>query len=59
MFLGESGHWRIFMLEAEVPELQECRGQVLRLFHDSRSASEQFLSGEVWFRDLRLEHLLN
>jgi hypothetical protein len=56
MLLGQSREWRIFTLEAEVPSLEHCRGQVLRLFHDSRSASEELLTGEVWFSDLRLEH---
>ncbi|MGA7329549.1 MAG: hypothetical protein WBX25_34980 [Rhodomicrobium sp.] len=55
MLLGESQQWRIFSLEAEVPSLDECRGQTLRLFHDSRSASEELLSGEVWFTGLSLE----
>ncbi len=57
MLLGQSQQWRIFTLEAEVPQLEECRGQTLRLFHDSRSASEELLSGEVWFSDLRLERI--
>jgi hypothetical protein len=56
MLLGQSREWRIFTLDAEVPLLEDCRGQVLRLFHDSRMASEELLSGEVWFSDLRLEH---
>ncbi len=53
--LGELQQWRIFSLEAEVPSLDECRGQTVRLFHDSRSASEELLSGEVWFTGLSLE----
>ena len=56
MLLGQSREWRIFTLEAKVPPLEDCRGQALRLFHDSRSASEELLTGEVWFGDLRLEH---
>ena len=59
MLLGQFQQWRIFKLEAVVPDLKECRGQVLQLFHNSRSASERFLSGEVWFRDLRLEHVID
>ncbi len=53
--MGESQQWRIFSLDAEVPESRDCVGQVLRLFHDSRSASEQFISGEAWFAGLRLD----
>ena len=54
MLLGQSQQWRVFTLEAEVPQLEECRGQTLHLYHDSRSASEELLSGQVWFNDLRL-----
>jgi hypothetical protein len=57
MLLGESEQWRIFNLEAQVPAPNDCRGQTLRLFHDSRSASEELLSGEVWFKDLSLERV--
>jgi hypothetical protein len=57
MLLGQSREWRVFTLEAQAPRLEECRAQTLRLFHDSRSASEQLLSGEIWFSDLRLERL--
>ena len=39
------------------PESGDCVGQVLRLFHDSRSASEEFISGEVWFAGLHLERV--
>jgi hypothetical protein len=59
MLMGQFQQWRFFKLEVEVPDLEECRGQVIRLFHDSRSASEQLLSGEVWLSDLRLERLAN
>lgn len=57
MLLGESLQWRIFSLELDVPQLAECRGQKLLLFHDSRSASEELVSGEVWFSDLKLERI--
>ena len=59
MLIGQWQQWRVFRLEAEVPDLEECRGQELLLLHDSRSASEQLLSGEVWFSNLRLEHSVN
>lgn len=58
MLLGQSEQWRIFAFEAEAPQLSECSGEILRLIHDSRSASEELLSGEVWFSDLRLAHVL-
>ncbi len=57
MLLGETQQWRVFTLEAVVPEGQDCVGQALRLFHDSRSASEEFISGEIWFGGLHLERI--
>ncbi len=57
MLLGESLQWRIFSLEADVPQHAECHGEKLWLFHDSRSASEELVSGEVWFSDLKLERI--
>ena len=57
MLLGDSQQWRSFAFEAEIPNVQDCRGQALRLFHDSRSASEELLSGEVWFSDLVLKRI--
>jgi hypothetical protein len=55
MLVGQSEEWRVFSLEAIVPAGENCAGQTLRLFHDSRSASEEFISGEVWFDDLHLQ----
>ncbi len=57
MLMGESEEWRAFALEAQVPQSKECVGQVVRLFHDSRSASEEYITGEVWFGGLHLERL--
>ena len=57
MLLGQSQQWRVFSLDVEIPPGEDCHGQTLRLFHDSRSASEEFISGEVWFTGLRLERL--
>ncbi len=59
MLLGKFEQWRIFTLEAEVPQHDDCGGQKLRLLHNSRSASEELLSGEVWFNDLHLERVLS
>jgi hypothetical protein len=50
---GHSQEWRAFSLQALIPK-NDCEGQLLRLFHDSRSASEEFLSGEAWFAALHL-----
>ncbi|MBJ7532844.1 hypothetical protein JDN40_01765 [Rhodomicrobium vannielii ATCC 17100] len=57
MLIGRSQQWRIFALEADVPQTEECRGQILRFFHDSRSASEELISGEAWVAGLRLERI--
>jgi hypothetical protein len=57
MLMGQSQQWRIFSLEAEVPQSADCVGQTLRVFHDSRSASEEFITGEVWFTSMHLERL--
>jgi len=57
MLTGQAQQWRIFTLEAEVPQSEDCRGQTLRLFHDSRSASEELMTGEAWFTGLRLERI--
>lgn len=55
MLLGKTDEWRVFSFEAEIPQSSECIGQTLRLIHDARSASEELVSGEVWFDDLSLE----
>jgi hypothetical protein len=58
MLVGQSQQWRQFSLSADVPSAN-CEGQVLRLYHDARSASEEFLAGEVWFSGLRLDRMQN
>ena len=57
MIMGRAEEWRVFSLEAEVPETEDCQGQTLRLFHDSRMASEELISGEAWFAALHLERI--
>ncbi|MFZ1110237.1 MAG: hypothetical protein WAN43_18050 [Rhodomicrobium sp.] len=57
MLLGRTEQWRVFSFEAEAPAPKECLGQELRLIHDARSASEELITGEVWFNDLRLERI--
>lgn len=55
--LGQALTWRIFSFDFEVPDTPECMAQRLRLFHDARSASEEIVSGEVWFDDLTLQRI--
>lgn len=52
-FIGLQRTWRTVETAFEVPA-SGCRAQTLRLVHDSRSASEQFISGEVWYDDLSI-----
>jgi hypothetical protein len=59
MLMGEAREWRVFQFDAEVPKNAECTGQVLRLFHDSRSPSEEFITGEIWFGTLKLAAIPN
>lgn len=57
MLMGDAPAWRLFALEARAPEDKQCVGQSLRLIHDSRSASEELISGEIWFKELILEKI--
>ena len=56
MLMGQSQQWRLFSFSADIPQAN-CNGQILRLFHDARSASEEFIAGEVWFSGLRLDRM--
>ena len=56
MLHGRPGEvWQPFALEVEIPDLDDCRSQQLRLFHDQRSVSEQLASGQMSFRRLNLD----
>ena len=52
---GNSRSWRPFDMRFEVPDVPDCKGQRIRAFHDARSASEEFIEGEVSFDDLTIE----
>ncbi len=54
MLLGETADWQQFEFEVRVPNEPGCNGQILYLIHDARSASEQIISGEVWYNDITL-----
>lgn len=56
--LGESdtirktyANWTVFSFTVEIPK-KACRAQQLHLRHTSRSASETFASGEIWFDNI-------
>ena len=53
MFEGEAPDWKDFEFDFTVPE-NDCRAQYLRLALAARSASEQLVSGTVWYDNLRL-----
>jgi hypothetical protein len=57
MLMGETRQWRTFSLDIDLSENAGCVGQKLRLMHDARFESEEFISGEVWFANLRLERV--
>ena len=53
MMQGIVPPWREFEFTFTVPET-ECRAQKLSLLLDARSASEQLVTGEIWFDELRI-----
>ena len=56
MFLGSAPQWTSFETEFEVPR-EDCRMQQLRLIHASRSASEELVSGAIWFDAMTLSRV--
>lgn len=57
MLLGQWTNWSTFGFDVEIPDLDDCRAQRLTLIHDARSSSEQLITGEVWFDDLKLNRI--
>ncbi len=53
MFLGSYPVWRDFEFNFAVAATG-CRAQSARLTHTARSASEQLISGAIWFDDLSI-----
>lgn len=53
MFIGQQRAWREIEVPFTVPD-QGCRSQTLQLVHDARSASEEFVSGVVWYDDVEV-----
>ena len=53
MILGLIPPWREFQFSFTIPET-DCRAQKLSLLLDARSASEQLVTGDIWFDELRI-----
>jgi len=53
MVIGVAPTWKDFEFSFTVPAT-DCRAQIVRLVFDARSESEQFVSGSVWYDDLRI-----
>lgn len=54
LLMGAPRVWRPFTFDITIPNNGRCDAQRLRLFHDSRSTSEQFASGEIQFQSLQI-----
>jgi hypothetical protein len=54
MAIGLAPAWKPFDFEFTVPA-NDCRAQYVSLALDARSASEQMVSGSIWYSELRLE----
>ena len=53
---GSGPTWQDIDLTFTVPE-DECPAQYVSLALDARSASEQFVSGAVWYDDLNIARI--
>jgi len=56
MLLGRYANWSNTQLDFTVPE-KNCRAQYLSLDLDARMPSEHFVSGSMWFDNLRISRL--
>lgn len=53
MVLGTKPEWQQFKFSFTVPD-RDCRAQKVSLVLDSRSASERFVTGSIWYDDLEI-----
>ena len=56
MVLGMRPTWKEFDFAFTVPN-RDCRAQQVSLVLDARSASEQFVSGSIWYDDLQISRI--
>lgn len=54
LVFGPGATWDRLVFEFAVPQDPNCTGQQIMLSHDARSASEQFVTGELWFDDVEI-----
>ena len=59
MLYGSPKSWQSFALQLEVPDQEDCRAQTLRVYHPTRSASEELISGEIAFRGVHIARIKN
>jgi hypothetical protein len=53
MITGPAQPWTDFSVAFAVPDAG-CRAQQVKLFLDARSASEQLVSGSIWYDKLQI-----
>jgi hypothetical protein len=53
VYRGTTAQWQIIEFSFTVPE-SGCPAQYLKLVFDARSASERFISGNIWFDDFKI-----
>jgi hypothetical protein len=56
MISGRASAWRDSEFDFKVPQ-QDCRAQYLSLDLDARMPSERFITGTIWFDDLRISRI--
>ena len=58
MATGASPRWKDVEFTFTVPD-ESCRAQAVRLEHDARMASEQLVTGTLWYDELRITRAAN
>ena len=53
MVIGSTPDWTEFAVTFTIPDA-DCRAQSIRLWLDARSASEQLVTGAMWYDRLQI-----